>query len=258
MNPILKQTSNSNNSNSNDNCNHVFDGIQDYILNEVNMSKYLFLKQSQTVNTSNIKNEQHTNLNTKKKLFIPYEKDKLFWCFYAMKNGHSAYEELQHRNIIVEKQMKIEYIEKIRKQKQLIKTYKLSTLSNIEDNLANQHKIDVNTFLSLCVFENLNVLFIKKRTYYELLMNDSADLHIIYLLENDNYGYELNYDNIAHNHKTNLYKIDNIDKPIRAFSFYKLQDLIDICEKLQIKTTNTETNKSKTKNQLYESIIQYL
>ena len=48
-----------------------------------------------------------------------------------------------------------------------------------------------------------------------------------------------------------------LDKPIKALSSYKVQDLIDICNKLVIDIVNKETGKNKTKNELYESIIQY-
>ena len=54
-----------------------------------------------------------------------------------------------------------------------------------------------------------------------------------------------------------LYKIDNVNKPIKIISSYKLQELIDICNKLAIEIINKDTNKKKTKNELYEAIIQY-
>jgi hypothetical protein len=41
-------------------------------------------------------------------------------------------------------------------------------------------------------------------------------------------------------------------------SYYKVKDLTDICEKLSINIINSQTGKNKTKNELYESIIQYL
>ena len=54
-----------------------------------------------------------------------------------------------------------------------------------------------------------------------------------------------------------MLKIDNIDKPIKSISAYKVQELIDFCIKLSIEYVNNETNKNKNKNELYESLIQY-
>ena len=98
---------------------------------------------------------------------------------------------------------------------------------------------------------------IKNKTYYELLMNDSNELHIVYLLQNEKYGYEINHTN-SEQIKNTLYKLDNIDKPIKTLTAYKLSELIEICNKLSIDIINNETNKSKCKKELYESIIKYL
>ena len=62
---------------------------------------------------------------------------------------------------------------------------------------------------------------------------------------------------IVNKYLDNPIKINNIDKPIQTISSYKVQDLIDICTKLAIETINTDTGKIKSKNDLYESIIQY-
>ena len=87
-------------------------------------------------------------------------------------------------------------------------------------------------------------------------MNDSNELHIVYLLNPGKYGYEINTVN-ATKIKSDLYQLDNIDKPIKSMSGYKLSELIEICQKLAIDTLHKETNKAKCKKDLYESIIQY-
>jgi hypothetical protein len=174
-----------------------------------------------------------------------------------MKYGDVNYEMLEHKNILTEKKIKIEYVEKIRKEKQTVKTYKFATLTHIENNLANENQLDVKTFLTLCAIENLNILFVKNKTYYELLMNDSSELHTVHLLQNYKYGHEINPTG-ATQIKTTLYQLDNIDKPIKSMSGYKLSELIEICEKLALDIINKETNKSKGKKELYEAIIQYL
>ena len=239
------------------NYNHVFDNLQDYMLDEINIKRSLEMKIQKEITPFKSKNENSSKiLKPKNTIFIPIEKDTLFWCFYIMKYGDSKYEVLEHKNILTEKKHKIEYVEKIRKEKQIVKTYKFATLTHVENNLANEKLLDVKTFLTLCAIENLNVLFVKNKTYYELLMNDSNELHIIYLLQNDKYGYEINPIN-AEQIKTTLYKLDNIDKPIKTITGYKLSELVEMCNKLAIDTINKETNKCKNKKDLYEAIIQY-
>ena len=53
------------------------------------------------------------------------------------------------------------------------------------------------------------------------------------------------------------YNIENIDKPLKAFSSYKLDDLYRIAEKLKI-TIYDEHGKKKKKQTLYENILQRL
>ena len=239
------------------NYNHVFNNLQDYMLDETNIKRTLEMKTHSELSSFKSKNENICKeQKPKNTIFIPKEKDSLFWCFYIMKNGDAKYEMIEHKNILTEKKHKIEYVEKIRKEKQIVKTYKFATLTHIENNLANENQLDIKTFLTLCAIENLNVLFVKNKTYFELLMNDSNELYIVYLLQNNKYGYEINDIN-AQQIKTTLYKLDNIDKPIKSITGYKLLELVEICEKLAIDIVNKETNKNKCKKDLYESIIQY-
>jgi hypothetical protein len=238
-----------------DDYNHVFNNLQDYMLSEENIKKTLVMKMETNTRTFKSKIEDKI-MKPKSSIFVPREKDSLFWCFFIMKYGDAKYEILDNKNIITEKKIKIEYVEKIRKEKQIVKTYKFATLPHLENNLANDNYLDIKTFLTLCAIENLNILFVKNKTYYELLMNDSNELHIVYLLQNDKYGYEMNATN-SEQIKSTYYKLDNIDKPIKSMTGYKISELIEICQKLAIDTINKETNKSKCKKDLYESIIQY-
>jgi hypothetical protein len=240
--------------------NDVLKNLQDYMLDEINIDRALKMK-LENVN----KEKSQTNfVKPKKNLFIPREKDMLFWCFFIFKNGDIKYETLYNKNEVIEKQIKITFVEKIRKEKQTLKIYKFDSISNIESNLVNDNLISRKTFLSLCALENINIIYINKKTYFELLMNDTNEVFIIHEINNSSngkynvkYGFEIGNNELIDNIKTSLYRVDNIDKPIKAFSSYKTQELIDICSKLAIEIINKDTNKIKPKKDLYEGIIQY-
>lgn len=245
--------------------NDVLNELQYYILNDSNINNYLKNKIKPVLKEKiiDINASFSSKTNNKNNIFIPYEQDKLFWCFYIFKNGESNYETLYAKNEIVAKQVKIEYINVIRKNKQIVKTYKFDTISNIENNLANDKFLNAKTFLTMCAIENINVLFVNKKTCYELYMNDSETVFIVSDLNNDNkhysprYGFESTSLENAKNIAMSLYKIDNIDKPIKAISYYKVLDLIEICNKLAIEVKNQQTSKTKTKNELYDSVIKH-
>ena len=236
-----------------------------YILNEDNMLDYLKykinVKHSEKLKSNNNENKYTKPIN-KPSIFIPKESDTLFWCYYIISNGEIKYETINNKNFVITKQIKINFVNKIRENKQIAKTYKFDTISNIESNLANDDYITIKTVLTLCAIEKINVIFVKNKTYYELLMNDNEPIYIIREIQSNNnyvkkYGFEVSTNFIIEEIRNNFYKLDNPNKPIKSLSFYKLQDLIEMSNKLAIELINKENGKNKTKNELYESIIQY-
>jgi len=239
---------------------------ESYILNENNMRNYL--KYKLNIEKKSIPKQIHgqsinVKINENKdSLFIPKESDTLFWCYYIILNGEDSYEILNNKNSLLAKQIKIKYVSKIRENKQIIKIYKFDTLTNIENNLAHDNNINIKTVMSLCAINNINLIFIRRKTYFELLMNDNRPIYIIreddsQSTYNKKYGFEVANDNSLEKIRTTLYKIENLDKPIKSLSSYKVKDLSDICLKLGFEIIKNETGKNKTKNELYESIIQY-
>jgi len=236
---------------------------ESYILNEINIENYLKYKlnSKKENNTKKPVSEIKTNIFNSS-IFVPREQETLFWCYYIILNGEANYEMLNVKNSLIAKQIKINYVSKIRENKPVIKTYKFDTITNIESNLANDNNISIKTVMSLCAIDKINLIFVSRKTYFELLMNDSQPIYIIRELDNNSkynkkYGFEIANEASLQNIRTTLYKIDNLDKPIKALSSYKVKDLTDICEKLAIKIHKDDTTKNKTKNELYESIIQY-
>ena len=240
--------------------NDVINKLQDYMLNETTIKNSLSNKIDNILeNICLVKPNKIFEKNIKERIttFSPKQKDSLFWCFYILKYGEQNYEMLENINIVLEKRLKIEYIEKIRKEKQIVKSHKFATLTHLENQLANEEKIDINTFFTLCVVENINVLYICKKTYFELLMNDDK-IHIIHRLDNySKYGYEGIEQSKIELYRSTLFKVDDVEKPIKSISSYKVSELVDFCSKLGIEICVKDTNKNISKKDLYESLIQY-
>ena len=250
------------NNNSNQ-YNDVLNDLQDYMLYEDNMINSLRIKIQPTPRDIKIvKQSNNTNTVIRQQLFIPNQQDSLFWCFYIIKNGDVKYETLNNKNSLIAKQMKIELVDLIRKNKDIVKMYKFDTISNLESNLANDNNLNVNTFLTLCAIENINIIFLRKNTYYEMLMNDSDKIYIVHEIQsqskyNNKYGYEMGTNESVSNIRNTFFKLEAIGKPIKAISAYRLDELINICNKLVINIYNNITSKQKSKKELYEAIIQY-
>jgi len=259
--------------------NDVIINLQDYILNEENIRKSLamklvfnkegekykkeeYKKQKEEKEEKIEKQKEEKQKEEKEDIFFPNYPDSLFWCYYIMVNGETKYEMIPYKNVLISKQIKIDLVSVIRSNKDIIKTYKFDTITNIESNLANDNNLNAKTFLTLCAINNINVIYISKKTYYELQMNDTNIIYIVYEKPShskyvNKYGYELCTEEKIEKIKSTYYKLDKVDKQLKSISSYKVEDLVTICNKLAIETTNKDNGKTKPKKDLYESLIQY-
>jgi hypothetical protein len=205
-----------------------------------------------------------------------------------MKHGKEKFQDLGKINIVVERKWKIDYIELLRNNKQLLKNNKMAPLTHIENFLLNEEKIDVKTFLALCLLENLHVFHIHKHTFYEIgeenekenivihqhsQINSNLDYddqhnssYILKKMDNSCYGYKnAKHEKDLEDVQNNYYKLDSLFKPLKAMTFYKLDHLVEFCKKLHIETTMTKLDKKKNvsieknkgKKDLYESLVKY-
>lgn len=206
----------------------------------------------------------------KEDFFSPRQKDGLFWCFYVIKNGETSYELLNNEKItlIKEKKIKIDYVDVLREKKAIFKkqTVKFPSMTHIENDLVNEQIIDLGTFLSLCHLEKINVLYVSKKTYFEMNENEGEPIHLIKRLDDPSkktrYIYQGTDALLLEKVRSTLYKIENIDKPVKAMSAYKVSDLIDFSMKLALETSyhdeKTAKIKNKSKQALYEAIVQLI
>ena len=251
--------------------NDVVNKLQDYILDDANIKKALRQKivretretrETIIAGKKSLVNQEQEKTKSIEQIFVPSEQDTLFWCYYIIVNGDTAYETLPNKNSLIAKQLKIDLVSLIRKSKEIVKTYKFDTITNIESNLANDASLNAKTFLTLSAIANINVIYISKKTYFESFMNDTE---LVYIIREQNqvskyvkkYGYQLGTKEDIQSIRDTLYKLDKIDKHIKAMSAYKVEELVVICERLAIETINKETGKNKTKKDLYEAIVQY-
>ena len=189
----------------------------------------------------------------KKDIFIPDEEDSLFWCYIIYKYGYSEYELKREKKYESITSMKIDLVYTVRENKDLLKKLKLRK-SKVEENLTNDKRINLDTFLFLIAVNEMNLIYINGQTYYEELYSDEEKICIIkYEKEQDKYGlYDVSKEKLEELKKTRLH-ILNISKPIKSLSSYKVLELKEICKTLNIDIMKTET-KCKTKKELYQLI----
>jgi hypothetical protein len=217
-------------------------------------------KEVKPVLENNTKNKKYEKQN----MYKPKQKDSLFWCFYILKNGFSNYEmEINNQYFVVEKNEKFKYIDLLRKNKDILKLHKIKPLTQLEDDLANKDRISPKTFFALCALENINVLLVDKRKVYELLCVDIDSLHPINVVHRNNEKHEHSIEldatkEIIDKYRETYYKLNSFDSTLKSMSSYKLEELIDLCKKLNInieKNNNDSSKKKITKKDIYELLV---
>jgi hypothetical protein len=270
--------------------------IKNYDTNTTNESNSTYENNIITpnINNSNISKKQNIVVNVgvpRNRVQINYSKkyskynepfkinnhknfaDKLFWIFYKIINNYND-TDLEHINSFkIMKEFKIASVEKLKNQKNILKDFKIQK-SAVEDDLTNNEKISFKTFHALCVLYLVNVIVIRDNNTYCVLCTNSDEkvinLQNYKLLKITNVKMSSQFNNfdieLVNNSITeeelqkilkSYYTIENIEKPLKAFSNYKLDDLVSIAEKLSINIYD-EHAKKKKKQELYENILQKL
>jgi hypothetical protein len=160
---------------------------------------------------------------------------------------------------------KFQIVEYIRQHKVILKAHKI-TISSVEESLVHKPFINLETFQAIAICYHLSVCIIQDRKLFEIGRTDNDANTFIMEKVKGKYGM---YMDTCHKKaileyvRDNYWNMENITSPIRSISAYKVQDLIDICRKLEISEMKVVlgefgsivSQKKKTKPELYEEII---
>ena len=237
---------------------------------KANISNMVVKPGRKTTNTNTNTNTVGNGVESKSNedYFTPKQSDSLFWCFYILCNSYSSYE-YETNYFTAEQQFKIQTVERVKKgeNKNILKEHKISK-NYFESGL--MKTINPKILQALCIFYKINVFYVHKNTYYEIMagdqtvMGNETPVHIIrYNAETNNYSVGVSnsterlelYREYMEKIKASYWKLDNLEKPIRAITSYSMGDLTTICTKLDIPIIG-ESNKKRTKADLYASILQ--
>ena len=166
-------------------------------------------------------------------LYVPKQRDPLFWCFYIVLHGITQYEQIARKSFVTEKEFKIESVAKVRERADELKAFKIKR-NDVEDALVNRPKLSLNAMRALSLVYDVSILYTKSSVYYEFNHGAAANGVIVY--EKGRPGVYLDKD--VEQYKANIRKgrwyVEDPAKPIKAVSAYSAGDLRDICEQLSI------------------------
>lgn len=232
---------------------NILNSLKNFMLNGDNMNVDFYNNKfkNQPVLECYYQNEKRNKIND---IYVVRQKDSLFWSFYIMKHGLFTYEmNVLSQSFSTEKQEKFKYIELIRQNKELLKLHKIKNLASLENELANEKTISVKTFIAMCIIENINVYLINDRKLYINILDESIPINIIFKNKNKpNYciDFQISEEKI-NNYKENYLIIKTFEDNLKSINSYKVNELLDICRKLNLIIPSDE---KITKKYLYELI----
>ena len=248
---------------------NILNELKDYILDNKNILRFTKCNIGTKIGTSigtstKIGTSTGTKTNKQKQPihrdihYNPRQKDSLFWCFYILKNGISKYEmEISNQHFVIEKQEKFKYIEMMRKSKDILKMYKIKPLSFVEDDLANSEKISIKTFFALCILEKINIILVDKRKIYETILTDEPKINIVHR-NSMNYEHYIELDSsneVIQRYRETYYRVSNFDDGLKSMTSYKVDELLDLCKKLNVDLQPKDANKKLSKKDIYEQLV---
>ncbi len=214
------------------------------MMNNENMSRCLdnlYIKK-------NVLNKKEKKSNFVCKYFIPYQKDNLFWMFYYMKYGYLEYNLIGSNSYTTETEYKYKLIEEIKNNKKIFKDYRLQKINDCIANLSCEHETSFKTFLLLCIINNISFIYSKKKIFYSLIFEEAEEIYLLHY-NNTVYGCEKTNKNYIEEYKKNKFEITYYEKPIYSINNYTLNQLIEMCNILDIPLDNK--GKKMKKNELY-------
>lgn len=223
--------------------------LDKYCLNKKNISTIL----QNSLLFMDLKQEKAPPPQKKKKHYKKiHEKDTLFWILYIFENSFDSYEMIGRDKYSVEMKHKTKYVELIKKNKSDLKQYKIK-ISELESDLLYSKSINIKTFFILLILNKINLVYYTDKLFFEHKSYDNKKTIIVYHDKQNNVF--KNIDNIdIENIKSTRLIIENISKPIRAISYYKADNIKNICKKLNIGIMKNAT-KMFTKKELYQKIL---
>jgi hypothetical protein len=168
--------------------------------------------------------------------------------------GLDAYNHIDNKSFKIEQELKICTLEKMRNDKSLLKQLGLKQI-DLDNELLNNSKISHKGLLVLCTNFRLNVILVINKMYYEITGNPEAlDTVSIIQFKNEQYGIYLDTSINPTDYRENYWKVLNLDKPLKGFGSYKVEELHNISNKLSI-SLYYDNGRKKNKKYIYEEIL---
>jgi len=193
--------------------------------------------------TNNEKPQKHSNeTNTNTEIYFSNKQNPLFWAVYINIYGYENYMQISNKYgnaELEEKQKMIEFLKKnYSKLKEVNKKVTKVMVQEWMSELMSASKISIQLLQLFSVYYKKNIMIYNEinNTYLNFLAgNDENDSPMVIVkTRNNNYGVYIDITHEKINELMNGVGLEDIEKPLKGISSYKMPELIELAIKCGI------------------------
>lgn len=185
----------------------------------------------------------------------PENKDQLFWCCYIGKYGLDKYNEIKHRAGNIEMEEKQRISEYFKNNPNFLKNINQKmTKARIQEIISEimiNNKVSLNVLPAFALYYRVRIIILKEnRIYLNISSEDNYDTTILMYKKDHEYNIDICVnDNKIQNIIEKCYCLYSYEKPLKAISNFKMDELLELASKMDV-----DTSKKIQKNELYGNI----
>jgi len=181
-------------------------------------------------------------------LFYPDKSDPLFWCIFMAIYGEFEYFQLTNKstNRMIDEKCRIgQYFAKnARNMKDSNVKLTIKQIQMLTSDLMTNANTTIELLTCYAIYFKRKIVVTKHETYIQIIPHNTDGSPIVI---DNNHGYGLYTEDVT-NIESNKFEIFNIEKPLKSISSYKVTDLRDLAERVQL------NHVSNGKQDLYDAL----
>tara|TARA_B100000424_G_scaffold270529_1_gene270094 strand:+ start:1519 stop:2316 length:798 start_codon:yes stop_codon:yes gene_type:complete len=244
---------------------NIIDNISNFMFTNYWKDRFLIKNDNEENNVSEeLANIE--NVTSNEEYIQPKQKDSLFWCIFIAKHGNNEYLEIQDHYASRQMDLQKKICNYIKENSHLLKTVniritKAMVQEIISDLMIELKKTSIYVLYAHAFFFQLNIVIMhpNQKCFLKVFTeSDNYENTIVLLQKNEQEQYTLLNDNLSLQEYIDLYNekycIENHIRPLKAMSSYKVSDLDEIAEKLDIDFEE----KPMKKQEKYDEITKFI
>lgn len=246
---------------------NIIENVSNYMLTTYWKNQFLIKTDVEEVNEiSDIESIEETPIE---EYIQPKQKDSLFWCIFIAKHGYQEYLEIQNHYSSRQMDLQKKICNYIKENTHLLKTVniritKAMVQEIISDLMTEIKKTSIYVLYVYAFYFQLNIVIMhpNEKCFLKVFTEDeNFENTIILLQKNEQEQYTLLNDNLSLQEYINLfnnkYCIENHIRPLKAISNYKVFDLDEISEKLDLDFEDKPMRKQEKYDEITKLIKWY-